>query len=147
SDPSAPASSGDGSDASSTLSAPTFSAPTGSTMRVQIDMFSGRPNPSWEISAGEASLVRQAYQRLADPGAATRPDRLGYRGLILNGDGVRDLGLTRVLVGGGIVIAEGFQGVRYLSDSDRSFERQLFMTGQSRLDPTDFAAFKSIAFP
>jgi hypothetical protein len=125
----------------------TTSTASGGTMRVQIDMFSGRPNPSWEITAQEADQVRAAFRQLPERSASARSERLGYRGLIVHGDGVRDLGLTRILIGGGVVIAEGFQGVRYLSDADRSLERQLFQTGRTRLDPTDYAAFKSIAFP
>ena len=122
-------------------------APSGGTMRIQIDMFSGRPNPSWEITAAEADQVRASFRQLPERQAGARSERLGYRGLIVNGDGVRDLGLTRILIGGGVVIAEGFQGVRYFSDADRSVERQIFQTGRTRLDPTDYAAFKSIAFP
>jgi hypothetical protein len=123
------------------------SASSGGTMRVQIDMFSGRPNPSWDITSQEADQVRLLFRQLPERTAGARPERLGYRGLIVNGDGVRDLGLTRILIGGGVVIAEGFQGVRYLSDADRGLERQIFHTGRTRLDPTDYAAFKSIAFP
>jgi hypothetical protein len=137
-----------------TTRAAEFSAPfmssgavSGGTMRVQIDMFSGRPNPSWEITAQEAEQVKAMVRQLPERQAAARPEQLGYRGLILHGDGVRDLGSTRILIGGGIVIVEGFQGVRYLSDPDRGLERQIFQTGRTRLDPTDYAAFKSIAFP
>jgi hypothetical protein len=133
--------------ASSTSGATTTSVTVSSSMRAQMDVFSGRPNPSWDLSPQEADQTRAILARLPERQPVIRSDNLGYRGVILQGDAIRDLGYTRISVGGGVAVAEGSQGTRYFSDSDRSLERQVFTTARGRIDATDYAAFKSIAFP
>src|SRR4051812_43968317 len=49
-------------------------------MRVTVDVYSGRPNPTWEISPSENEQVRAMLARLIGPTTATYPDWLGYRG-------------------------------------------------------------------
>jgi hypothetical protein len=122
-------------------------ASVSNSMRAQMDVFSGRPNPSWDLSSSEVDQIRSTFGRLPERQAAIRSDSLGYRGVILQGDTVRDMGFTRISIGGGVVVAEGSQGTRYFSDSDRSLERLVFTTARGRIDATDYAAFKSIAFP
>lgn len=57
------------------------------TIRVTLDMFSGRPNPVVELSGKEADdlLARMAPRRGGDLDVdpAAQPSRLGYRGLII----------------------------------------------------------------
>ena len=56
-------------------------------MRVELDIFSGRPNPSWQMSAEEAAeflhLIRSLpkTERLSDEGG------LGYRGFVISNSG------------------------------------------------------------
>jgi hypothetical protein len=63
------------------------------TFRVTIDMFSGRPNPSWEIAGDEASQLVAKLRDLRAPrpelAAKAAPPGLGYRGIVvgrLSGD-------------------------------------------------------------
>ncbi len=61
-------------------------------MEVELDLFSGRPNPRWSLSAEQ---VEELARRLAELPAAeppTAPPALGYRGLELtNPEGAADL--------------------------------------------------------
>ena len=68
--------------------------------RIELDIFSGRPNPSWTITSLEADTLAAL---LADLSAAVAPAEvaLGYRGFLVGAD-VRsspETGLTRVFSG------------------------------------------------
>jgi hypothetical protein len=75
-------------------------------LRVTIDVFSGRPNPSVELDDREGAqlLERLAPVRLLEPGEPDRPPEptLGYRGVLLEQTGERrpELPASFRLVGG-----------------------------------------------
>jgi hypothetical protein len=54
-------------------------------MRVELDIFSGRPNPSWEIGGADEAELRSLVQDLPSSGAGGSPQLpgLGYRGFVL----------------------------------------------------------------
>jgi len=54
-------------------------------MRVELDLFSGRPNPSWELSEREASELGKLLERVTLRTECELPG-LGYRGFVLHGD-------------------------------------------------------------
>jgi hypothetical protein len=94
----------------------------GATATIQIDVFSGRPNPSWTL--GDAS-ARELLSKLKSTGITTpvpMPDGLGFRGFrVTVSDGSRD----REFHVFGSRIQEGRQS--YL-DRDRSVERFVVST-------------------
>lgn len=50
-------------------------------MRVELDVFSGRPNPRWRLDARSSRELRQLEDRLtASTSAPADPPALGYRG-------------------------------------------------------------------
>ena len=51
-------------------------------MLVELDIFSGRPNPRWRLSDAEAARVRELIDALAPApnSALPEPPGLGYRG-------------------------------------------------------------------
>jgi hypothetical protein len=50
-------------------------------MRVELDLYSGQPNPCWDLDAIAVRWLRQRCQRLPRaPGPAAAPPALGYRG-------------------------------------------------------------------
>jgi hypothetical protein len=110
---------------------------------VELDVFSGRPNPTWQLTGAEAAELRS---RLADPtrtplASATVPPpsgRLGYRGFVL-GDPERTLaGADRLEVGEGFVRAvHGATGrtLAVFADADRALERWLVAAARSRAEP------------
>jgi hypothetical protein len=87
-------------------------------MFVEIDIFSGRPNPRWELSETENSELTRLVDRL-DPASGSpspSPPGLGYRGFRL-----RDTaGATWLAYGGFIQSPDAL-----IADPHRSVERFL----------------------
>jgi hypothetical protein len=56
---------------------------------VQMDVFSGRPNPSWQPDPSESGEILKKLSLLTrvDKSSAVFPDDLGYRGFVIS---VRD---------------------------------------------------------
>lgn len=65
-------------------------------MTVELDVFSGRPNPKWTLTDSESARVEEMLRDLPIGTKAAIPG-LGFRGFILS-DGKR-----RITVGGGMV--------------------------------------------
>ena len=94
-------------------------------MRIILDVFSGRPNPSWELSDEEATVIAALLKDL--PSAAPPPSesRLGFRGFAIDIPHGEAGARTHVRVGSGIVAVEGEGGQeRYFQDT-RGVERHL----------------------
>jgi hypothetical protein len=55
---------------------------TAGQLRIELDVFSGRPNPSWVLDAQQSALVAARIR----PGAActTKEAGLGYRGFLIH---------------------------------------------------------------
>jgi hypothetical protein len=109
------------------------------TMRVELDVYSGRPNPSWEITAPEAELLLAALRQLPEREGGTFPASLGYRGIVLQGGAVQALGFERITVRSRVVLAEGPIGRKLFTDADRTFEGQAAATAEGRVDLSEFA--------
>ena len=56
-------------------------------MEIELDAFSGRPNPRWLASAEGAASVTRALSSLPDAPHQPEPTHLGYRGFIIRYDG------------------------------------------------------------
>jgi hypothetical protein len=56
-------------------------------MRVELDMFSGRPNPTWDLPAAVEQEIAHLEDELRESRrAAPEPPPLGYRGLVYGED-------------------------------------------------------------
>ncbi len=55
------------------------------SVQVELDIFSGRENPKWLLTASEADAVRQKLRSLSDNPNSSPPifNGLGYRGFLL----------------------------------------------------------------
>ncbi len=53
-------------------------------MIVELDVFSGRPNPTWSLSAEQAKELREALQDLPPVDKPAPENALGYRGFLLS---------------------------------------------------------------
>lgn len=69
-------------------------------MTVELDVFSGRPNPQWILTEEETAQVEKLLLNLPD-GTEPLAQGLGFKGFILKDD------KRRITVGGGSVRADG----------------------------------------
>jgi hypothetical protein len=77
--------------------------PGADPMEIELDAFSGRPNPKWVASAERAGSVTRALSSLPEGPARPEPGHLGYRGFIIRQDGL----IARVYGGHVIVTTSG----------------------------------------
>lgn len=104
-------------------------------MQVEVDVYSGRPNPRWDLSPRQAEELRELVRQLpGGEGEGFRPDNLGYRGLIVRGAGSGEADFDELFIGNGIVVASGRGGARKFIDSGRAVERWVLKTGEGRLE-------------
>ncbi len=87
-------------------------------MLVELDVFSGRPNPRWQLTGDEAARLARLLEILepakADP--STQPPGLGYRGFRFEDSA----GSTWLAYGGFVRSPQAI-----LADPNRSVERLL----------------------
>ena len=104
-------------------------------VQVEVDLYSGRENPRWDLGEAETALFRTRLADLlpAGAGVSSVPDGLGYRGLHV---AIRTDGATRHLrIAAGVVIVESATGAerRSLRDPGRGLEKWLLRTGKEHL--------------
>ena len=105
-------------------------------MRAELDLFSGRPNPTWNLTADESAELVKRLKTLPETKEGKIHDGLGYRGIVVTaaGDEVSDFA-TAVVSGGIVLVRVSGGGGRLLADSDRALERWLLGTARGRVDP------------
>jgi len=101
-------------------------------VEVEIEVFSGRPNPKWTLSAADIAVLRSKLPGLRKGGAGPEPGHLGYHGVIVRM--TRGNGWTLRLHNG---LAERRHGARtdFLLDRQRALEHWLVATGRTLLSP------------
>jgi hypothetical protein len=105
------------------------------TLRVTLDLYSGRPNPQWILSQEQAATFQSHLNTLVSAQSASSIElpALGYRGLRVNIQ--RASSTAQLLISSGLVIwesgAEGGRGI--LSDPGRELEKWLLHTGSSQI--------------
>jgi hypothetical protein len=104
-------------------------------MQVELDVFSGRPNPHWTLTSQEASefvrLLRTLPQQKVE---GSVKEGLGYRGLVVTGSEKSIAGYDEILISNGVVVARQGNESWQFTDKDRVLERWLFQTGRGELD-------------
>lgn len=91
---------------------------------IELDIFSGRPNPAWTLTSDEGAALARLVANLP-PAAAPADVALGYRGFIVTEDStVGGAGGMRVFAGTVAVGGRHFKDVhgaeRWLFDNARS---------------------------
>jgi hypothetical protein len=103
----------------------------GRPMRVELDAFSGRENPSWVLNEEQSREFIAAFDALAaDDSRKPLKDGLGYRGFKITG--YRDFEELTVCCG----VVHGLRGGKTFRwhDKDRSVERLLLKTARTHID-------------
>ncbi len=105
--------------------------------RVELDIFSGRPNPTWELSQEQERELRERIARLPRAQDGSFPNPLGYRGItaVLSGPGGVDGGGESIRLFAGSVRHQTPGATIFLNDADRQVERWLAETGAPHLEP------------
>jgi hypothetical protein len=106
---------------------------------VEIDLYSGRPNPGFGLTdeaANEFQRRLNGLPPLASDGGTVR-DAIGYRGVRVAGHGS---GFAHVVVSGGVVEIHDAAGqVTRRADPNRALERWLVEAGSGHVPPDDLA--------
>lgn len=102
-----------------------------SAVEVELDVYSGRPNPSWTLGPTEAAdfLGRLAALPAAAPHEPQTP--LGYRGFVVRVAG--PAGADELRVAGGRVERSRAGRVEWYGDPRRALERSLLDSGRAHL--------------
>ncbi|MBD1843927.1 hypothetical protein H6F89_11055 [Cyanobacteria bacterium FACHB-63] len=109
----------------------------GGKMQVEVDVFSGRPNPEWTLAPQEANEFVRLFRALPRySGEASVKEGLGYRGLRITKPGETIEGYSEIEISNGLVVARQNSQFNQFADRDRSLERWAFQTGKGRLDET-----------
>jgi hypothetical protein len=105
-------------------------------MDVEVDLYSGRPNPYFRLDPAKAGeLMRRLAALPPSHGDATPREGLGYRGLRIEA-GAADSPVAEIVVSDGVVLVRNRGGGQYLlEDPDRALERWLIEAGAASLDP------------
>lgn len=104
-------------------------------MQVEVDMFSGRPNPHWELTVPESQEFARRFQSLsAQKGEGFVNAGLGYRGLIVRESGEEVEGDREIVIYNGLVVAKRQGKSKQFTDRNRALEKWLIQTGEGRLD-------------
>jgi hypothetical protein len=101
------------------------------TSKVELDIFSGRPNPVWTLIESERDSLAERLASLPPARPRTLSANLGYRGLIVTVPGQDGVAINRVQRG----TVETTVGARttYRDDPGRAFERWLLDTGTAHI--------------
>jgi hypothetical protein len=113
--------------------APATQKSSGST--VELDVFSGVPNPTWMLSVPEASELTSRIARLASTEATgRRPGDLGYRGFIVQIAAGIPASPQAIRAYRGIVGVVDSTRTAYYRDPQRQIELWLLATAKPALD-------------
>ncbi len=98
---------------------------------VELDIFSGMPNPTWILTNAQADRFVKRVAALPRAAARKLSSHLGYRGFIVQCTQGADTQLIRIQ-NGTVHISKAERSL-YTYDKDRELERWLLNTGRPHL--------------
>jgi hypothetical protein len=112
-------------------------------MDVEVDLYSGRPNPRFRLEpTAAAELMRRLAALPPSSGRATLREGLGYRGLRIDA-GATESPVAEIVVSDGVVLVRDRGGTeRLMEDTHRRLERWLVEVGTASLDPSELAVLR-----
>ncbi len=96
------------------------------SVKVELDIFSGNPNPIWVLSDSDSAHFLDLLESLTPMPAGVISNNLGYRGFVVDVAGRYPVRVQN----GTVEITEG-DDRPYRADLGRSLERWLLETGKS----------------
>lgn len=100
---------------------------------VELDVFSGRPNPTWTLSEADRDDLCARLAALPAAAPTGLESNLGYRGFVVRMPTTP--AAATVTVQEGTVHVSGDGADHYYRDPDRELERWLLETGDDALEP------------
>ena len=100
-------------------------------IEVELDIFSGMPNPTWVLTNAEADSFLQQLAAVSPTSAWELSGNLGYRGFVVQVTHGSKTQLIRIQTG--TVQSTNGAPVFYGYDKDRELERWLLNTGKPHL--------------
>jgi len=108
-------------------------ASAASPARVELDVFSGRPNPAWELSEADTAALLDVIATLPPTSPLDLPTPLGYRGFLVSLT-APESGMEMNIHAFRATVEFRGDGTTYYADPDRQVERWLLATGKPLLD-------------
>jgi len=104
-------------------------------VQVELDAFSGSPNPVWQLDADLAVKILTRLRELQPSSQAGRSEGgLGYRGFVLRPDGGGSIeGYDTISIAHGRVLAQRGDRLEILSDHDRTLEWLLLESAKAHV--------------
>lgn len=97
-------------------------------VHVELDIFSGRPNPEWVLTDDEAEAFMARLEAAGQPSNARLSNHLGYRGFVIRIQ--RDSGEQAVQIQNGSIFSAGAGSLPARKDGGRALERLLLETAR-----------------
>ena len=103
--------------------------------RVELAIFSGRPNPHWMLTPEQQTKLLRMLQALPQTTQTRSLEQLGYHGFIVEIPSMEDGSTTRISLYKGIVQYHEQMGIEYRLDRGRQVEQWLLSTAKPWVDP------------
>ncbi|WP_410657963.1 hypothetical protein [Amycolatopsis sp. lyj-112] len=100
---------------------------------VELDIFSGVPNPAWTLRQAQAAEFQRKLEALPQASGGQIANNLGYRGFV-----TRTSAIAALVQNGTVQVTQDGE-TRYRTDSGRELERWLLQSGKPFVDPETFA--------
>jgi len=108
---------------------------------ITLDVFSGRPNPTWALTKEQALFFLNNVSQIkpTTENVQNYPEKiLGYRGFIVDEKGDKGLPLKRFEIYNGAIKAFSNDSYYFLKDKDFRLEKWLLQTGYNHIDNDTF---------
>ncbi|AQA20673.1 hypothetical protein BTZ20_2914 [Rhodococcus sp. MTM3W5.2] len=114
-------------------------------MRIELDIFSGRPNPAWELGTSEVETIDAVLAGLPEPVPTSQPahEPLGYRGFRIIAP---EKGWT-LTVHGTTVEIRSADGGGTATDAHARLEQALVEIARAHLEPDIYEFLQSQLHP
>ncbi|MGV2389532.1 MAG UNVERIFIED_CONTAM: hypothetical protein LVR29_18605 [Microcystis novacekii LVE1205-3] len=104
-------------------------------VQVELDIFSGRPNPHWTLNERDSQELLQRLQLFVPTNAGEPSGNLGYRGVILSNPEGAIAGFEWIVCSDGLVVGYKGDSSEKFIDANRNLERWLVQTGKTTSGP------------